>query len=163
MLQSFFFFINNNNNNIKSQTNSKHTFSHSENFYNLPERWMTLSKVLKKLPNYIKHNYVIQIQVQWRAVNAWHLSSKRLLPTSLSSLKVSAQDLILHKWHAVKSAVLSGPPFQVFNLLACFMRDLPFFASLCGGVTVALLLVITELVILKAHYQPSGTFSIIWG
>lgn len=49
-----FSFINNNNN-IKSQTNSKHTFSHSENFYNLPERSMTLSKVLKKLPNFIKH------------------------------------------------------------------------------------------------------------
>lgn len=65
----FFFFINNNNNNnnIKSQTNSKHTLSHSENFYNLPERLMTLSKVLKKLPNYIKHNEVIQIQVQWQA------------------------------------------------------------------------------------------------
>lgn len=111
---------------------------------------MTLSKVLKKLPNYIKHYEVIQTQAQWQAVKCTAFEWETSPSTSPVPLKLPPEDLLLHKWQAVKpGSSLSGSPIQVLNLWV-LQWESPFCHSLgdhSGPSTV-----VTEPAGLKTHY-----------
>ena len=69
---------------------------------------MTLSKVLKKLPNYIKQNEVIQIQVQWQAVKCMAFGQWTPPSNSPPDLESFRRGPHIAQVACCKTAVLTG-------------------------------------------------------